>query len=231
MSKVLAIPDLHFPWHHQDTLTWIYQMITDTKPDTIVQLGDLYDMYSTSRFSRTHNLMTPKQELAEGRLGASTMWKHINKISPKSKKYQIRGNHDVRPEKRAQEVLPEIESLLEMRPIFEFSGVTTLMDPSEELEINGIIYTHGTFTKIGAHCIHYMQPVVHGHSHRGGTFYTRKQTGLIWELDCGFASDETQVPLRFTATKRTGWTLGCGLVEDSNPHFLPSPWYYPGKKR
>jgi UDP-2,3-diacylglucosamine pyrophosphatase LpxH len=222
---VLAIPDLHFPWHHQDTLTWIYQLIADRKPDDIVQLGDLYDMYSSSRFAKTHDLMTPKQELAEGRLGAATMWKNIKTRAPKAKCWQIRGNHDVRPEKRVQELVPEVESLLEMKPIFEFPGVTTLMDPTEELEIDGVIYTHGTFTQAnGAHCKHYMQPVVHGHTHRGSVFFMRKKGGLIWELDCGFASDETQVPLRFTATRRTGWTLGCGWIDSTGPSFIPFPW-------
>jgi predicted phosphodiesterase len=224
LRKVLAIPDLHFPWHHQDTLTWIYQQIIDQKPDVVIQMGDLYDMYSHSRFARTHDLMTPKQELAEARMGAAAMWKHINKIAPKAKKYQIRGNHDVRAEKRIQEMCPEIESLLEMRPIFEFSGVTTIMDTSEELELDGVIYTHGTFIPMGAHCKHYMQSVVHGHTHRGSTFFTRKHNQLIWELDCGFASDESAVPLRYTQTRRTGWTLGCGLVSDLGPMFMPAPF-------
>lgn len=224
MRKVLAIPDTHFPWHHQDTITWIYKTITEKKPDIVIQMGDLYDMYSHSKFAKTHDLMTPKQEIAEGRLGAANMWKHIRSLVPKAKLYQIRGNHDVRAEKRVQEKCPEIESLLEMRPIFEFPGVTTIMDTSEELEIDGAIYTHGTFIPMGAHCKHYMQSVVHGHTHRGSVFFTRKHNSLIWELDCGFASDETSVPLRYTATRRTGWTLGCGWVDINGPQFMPAPF-------
>ena len=228
MRKVLAIPDLHCPFQSNETLAWIYQIAKQKQPDIIIQMGDLFDMYSQSRFSRTHNLMTPKQELSEGRLAAATMWKNVKAAAPKAKCFQIRGNHDVRPDKRIQELCPEVESLVEMKPLFEFSGVNTIMDTQEELEIDGAIYTHGTLTQMGAHCKHYMQSVVHGHTHRGSVFYTRKMNGIIWELDCGFASDEGQVPLRYTETRRTGWTLGCGWVDDYGPMFMPAPL---GKKR
>lgn len=223
MRKVLIVPDTHLPFHKQEVLTWIYQVAKSKQPDIIVQIGDLYDMFSQSKFVKTHNLMTPKQELAEGRAGAAAMWKNLKLAAPKAKCFQIRGNHDVRPEKRILESCPEVESMLEMYPLFEFPGVTTIMDTSEELEIDGVLYTHGTFIPMGAHCKHYQQNVVHGHTHRGSVFTTRNRNSLIWELDCGFASDEEQAPLRYTMTRRTGWSLGCGWVDIEGPRFLPYP--------
>lgn len=223
MRKVLAIPDLHFPWHHQDTLTWIYQVAQDKQPDVIIQLGDLYDMYSFSRFAKTCDLMTPKQELAEGRLGAATMWKYLKALCPKAELYQIRGNHDVRPERAVIEKAPELESLLEMKPIFDFPGVTTVMDTGTELEIDGVLYTHGHYTKLGDHMRYYLQPVVHGHTHRGGSIFTKIHGRVLWELDCGFASDETVVPMRYTPSRRTLWSLGCGWIDDGGPRFMPAP--------
>lgn len=223
MRKVLAIPDLHFPWHDQDTLTWIYKLNQERKPDVIIQLGDLYDMYSHSRFARTHNLCTPKQEIAEGRLGAATMWKHLKSGNPKAVCYQLRGNHDVRADKRILEMCPEVESLVAMQPLFEFPGVKTIMDASEELELDGVLYIHGHYMKLGDHMNYYLQPVVHGHTHRGGSIYRKIHGQTIWELDCGFASDESQVPLRYTATRRTHWTLGCGWIDDGGPSFMVKP--------
>lgn len=224
LKKVLCVPDTHFPWQSNETLAWIYQAAKAKQPDIIIQLGDLYDAYSFSRFAKTNDLMTPKQELAEGRMGAAAMWKNLRLAAPKAKCYQIRGNHDVRPERRILEECPEVESLIEMRPIFEFPGVTTIMDTQEELEIDNVVYTHGTFTQTnGAHCKHYQQSVAHGHTHRGGVFFMRTKRGIIFELDCGFASDESQVPLRYTMTRRTGWTLGCGWKDDEGPRFLPFP--------
>lgn len=223
MRKVLAIPDLHFPWHHQDTLTWIYGVAKTRQPDVIIQMGDLYDMYSMSRFARTHNLMTPKQELAEGRLGAATMWKYLKSLCPKAECYQIRGNHDVRADKQILDKCPEIESLVEMKPIFEFPGVTTVMDSGQELELDGVLYVHGHYLKLGDHMNYFLQPVVHGHTHKGGTIFKKQRGQLLWEMDCGFCSDETAVPMRYGASRRTHWTLGCGWVDENGPMFLPAP--------
>jgi predicted phosphodiesterase len=223
LKKVLCVPDTHFPFASSETLAWIYQVAKAKQPDVIIQMGDLFDFFAQSKFAKSHNIMTPKQEIAEGRLGSAAMWKNLQKSAPKAKCYQIRGNHDVRPEKRILEQCPEIESLVSMHPIFEFPGVTSIMDPTEELEIDNVIYTHGTFIPMGAHCRHYLQSVAHGHTHRGSVFFTRKKSTLIWELDCGFASDESQVALRYTETRRTGWSLGCGWMDDEGPRFLPYP--------
>jgi predicted phosphodiesterase len=222
-KRVIAVPDLHFPFHHAECLSWIYDHITLTKPDVVIQLGDLYDMYSASKFARTHDLMTPKQELAEARLAAEAFWRNVQQRAPNARCLQILGNHDVRPNKRIQEVAPELESLLNTSVLFQFSGVETTLDTSADVEIDGVIYTHGTFIKLGDHAKHYFQPVVHGHTHRGATFFMRQHGKNIWELDCGFASDETQVPLRYTATRRTGWTLGLGVVSEYGPSFRAFP--------
>ena len=222
-KKVIAVPDLHFPWHDPECLTWIYDVIRDTQPDVVVQLGDLYDMYSASKFAKTHNLMTPAMELAEARLGGEAFWANVKKAAPNAKCFQILGNHDIRPNKRILEVCPELESLLSTHELYKFKGVETILDPKEELEIDGVLYTHGSFSKAGDHCKHYRQPVVFGHLHRGFTFFTTVKDDLLWELNCGYASDQTAVPLRYTATKRTGWTLGCGLIDDGGPRFLPYP--------
>jgi predicted phosphodiesterase len=222
-KKVLAIPDLHFPWHHQDCLTFIYELIKEENPDVIIQMGDLYDQFSFSRFARTHDLCTPKEELLEGLAGATNMWNHIRKIAPRAKKIQIRGNHDVRIARRVQEVIPEIESLIEptIDAMFKFKGVQTVMNTREEFEIDGVIYTHGHYMKIGDHAKFYNKPVVHGHRHRAEVWFHDMNDFMLWELDVGFCSDATAVPLRYTATRTTHWTLGCGLIDGRGPRFIP----------
>lgn len=186
-------------------------------------MGDLYDQFSFSKFAKTHDLMTPKEEILEGRAGAENMWAHIKKIAPNAERIQLRGNHDVRIQKRVLEVLPEIEFLItpSVEELFKFKGVQTVIDTRAEFEIDGVIYTHGHYMKNGDHAKYYNKPVVHGHRHRGEAWFHDMDFGMLWELDCGYCSDQSQVPMRYTATKTTHWTLGVGEIDRWGPRFIP----------
>lgn len=222
-KKVLAIPDLHFPWHHQDCLTFIYEIIKREKPDVVVQMGDLLDLFSFSRFARSHDVCTPKEELDEGRHAAVLMWDHIKKIAPQAQRIQLRGNHDVRIGRKVLDVVPELTSLIEpqVEELFRFKGVKTIYDVSEELIIDGVVYTHGHYSKIGDHAKYFLKPAVHGHRHRGEVWFQQMQGYLLWELDCGYCADDSQIPLRYTPTRTNHWTLGCGLIDGLGPRFIP----------
>lgn len=222
-KKVIAIPDLHFPWHHANCLNFIYDVIKDEKPDVVIQMGDLYDFFSFSKFSRTHDVCTPKEEITEGRLAAQLMWEHIKKIAPNADRIQLRGNHDVRVMKRVLDVIPEIESLVEpqVEELFKFKGVRTVYDTREEFEIDGVVYTHGHYMKIGDHAKYYNKPVVHGHRHRGEVWFHDMGQFMLWELDCGYCSDDSQIPLKYTPTRTNHWTLGVGQIDKLGPRFIP----------
>lgn len=223
-KKVIAIPDLHFPWHHDDCLRFIYELIRKEKPDVVIQMGDLYDKFSFSKFARSHDVCTPQEELNEGRIAATLMWEHIRKIAPPTAKlYQLRGNHDVRIEKRVLDAVPEISSLIEpeIEKLFEFKNVKTIMDYREELVIDGVVYIHGFGNRIGEHAKFFLKPVVRAHRHRGELWFLQMDQYLLWELDCGYCADKTQVPLRYTPTRTTHWTLGVGMVDGLGPRFIP----------
>jgi predicted phosphodiesterase len=222
-KSVLCIPDLHFPWHHADCLNFLYDIIKVKKPDVVIQLGDLYDLFAFSRFARSHNLCTPQEELDEGRAGAVAMWKHIRKIAPTADLYQIKGNHDARIQKKVLDIIPELESLVfpSVQEMFVFDGVKTIHDTREELEIDGVVYTHGHYTKIGDHSKYLLKPVVHGHRHRGEVWFQQMENYLLWELDAGYCADSSVVPMRYTPTKTNHWTLGGGWVDSLGPRFIP----------
>jgi len=223
VKKVLAIPDLHFPWHSVDGLSAVYALIDKEKPDVIVQLGDLYDQFSFSKFSRSHDLLTPSEEISEGRECAMNLWTNIRKNCKRTTRLiQLLGNHDDRVAKRIAEKVPEIACLLQssQNSLFKFPSVETILDSRHELMIDGVIYTHG-FLASGKHVSYFQRSVVHGHTHRGG-LYTLEQAGrTLFELDCGFLADRYAVPLRYTPTTTTRWNLGLGLIDSLGPRFIP----------
>ena len=230
MERVMALPDTHWPWAHKDAVAWVYSRVEIFKPTVIIQLGDLYDQFSQSRFARTHNLMTPSMEMIEARQGAEAMWKNLHKKAPKATLLQILGNHDDRAEKRILEKAPELAHLIEeqLNGLYSFPKVQTNMDTAKEIEIDGVFYIHGHLTgsQNGAHARYFDRPVVHGHTHQGSLWMSTMHNKLIWELDCGFLADQTAVPMKYGATRRNKWVLGYGEITSEGPAFKP----YPGKK-
>lgn len=222
----LAIGDVHAPWTVWRTLYKIIEYAEAKKPKHIVQLGDLYDMYSWTRFARTQNLYTPRQELKHGRRVAETLWAKLRKAAPRAKLWQLRGNHDVRPHKKVMGAAPECEDLiLGVDALWQFDNVETILDPRETLELGGVVYTHG-FRKHGEHVLQTHRNTVVGHLHVGGTVYVRHGQKTLWELNAGFCGNPDAVPLSYTQLRKYGKTTqGFAAIDDAGPRFihLPNP--------
>lgn len=221
MHKILCIGDLHFPWTSKACLDFIFDVIKRERPPVIVQVGDLYDFFSMGRFPRDSSICTPAQEVAEGRQAAEEFWAHIKRLSPISTKYQLRGNHDIRPIKAIRELAPNLEPFLKINDFFKFPDVETIFDPREELQIGDTLFMHGYRSKLGDHMKHNRMNTVVGHSHRGGVFYERFGDKILWELNCGYVGDPLAKVFTYTPQKMSPWTLGVGLIDEHGPRFIP----------
>lgn len=220
--KILAIGDLHFPFHHRRAVELTLAAISELKPDVVIQVGDVYDMFSYGKFHRSMNVLTPKQEISSARKAAEWLWSEVRKRAPKSKRIQLLGNHDDRPYKRILEKAPEFEHLMSTKDIFCFDGVETVLDSREELTIGGTLFIHGFLNKLGDHVRYFHKNVVAGHIHRGGTVFFPYNGKTLFELNCGYLADRHTKALQYTSTKRTtSWTLGFGWIDKYGPRFVP----------
>lgn len=226
--RVFAVPDLHFPFHDAKSLARVYDAIADLKPDVVIQLGDVLDMYAWARFARSLDVMTPAEELRQGIGDYQVFWKTVKKIvGTKKRMIQLGGNHTDRMVKLAANKAPELTHLIDIRKAMHMDGLELHVDSHDEVEISGTIYVHGWLSGIGKHARYFNMPVVHGHTHTGGlwtqTFRKAgsKNTHVLFELDCGHLADPFQVPLMYRATKTTTWTKGFGVVDEWGPRFCP----------
>lgn len=222
MKTILAIGDLHLPWACQESLEKVYAFARKTQPDYIIQMGDLLDMYSYGRFPRTHCLLTPKEEIAQGRKMAEEFWREIKSASPFSICHQLLGNHDERPAKKLFDKAPEFEPFFNFKSIFLFDEVITQPSAREELVIQDIVFMHGYRSKIGDHAKHNGMNTVCGHLHRGGTVFQRLGNKTIWELNAGFLADVSSIPLSYTQQRKFAqYQKGIGWVDNFGPRFIP----------
>lgn len=219
--RIIAIPDMHAPFHSRSGLRQLYKAAEDLAPTHVIQLGDLYDFYSFSRYPRSLNLLTPKQEIEDARNSALAFWITMKAIAPRAKRYQLLGNHDSRVEKKISSLFPEAESLINAHAMFEFKGVETMESERQELVIEDILFQHGFRSKLGDHARHNSMKTVCGHSHRGGVVYQRLGDKVIWELNAGHLVDETRKPFMYTPQRLMAtWTMGFGIIDQYGPRFV-----------
>ena len=219
--KILYIHDTHFPYVDKKALKKVYELIEKEQPTHIVQAGDLLDLYSFSRYEKDANFTTPEDELQQGLTMATEMWETIKALAPKAKCYQLIGNHEDRLNKTIARKAPELQTLVpSIQDMFSFKGVKVMSSSKEHLELYGVIYTLGHYTKLGDHAKFYGKPVVHGHSHRIGVWYEQLGGSLLWEMDTGFLADKKALPLQYTQSQYSKWTLAIGIVEDGQPRLI-----------
>jgi hypothetical protein len=219
--------DIHFPFHHKQLLALALYLCIKRRPKYIVQVGDMFDYYSASKFSRSYNLFTPIEEVNLSRGYSERFWAILNKYCPDAEKFQLLGNHCVRPHRRIMEKAPEFEHFLVERinELYTFPGVKTIYDSREEFQIDDIWYQHGHRMQLGAHATFNLQNTVVGHTHRGGTVYLPIDGHLnrqIFEANAGYLGDPLSPGLSYTAQKRaTRWTHGVLYIEPLAPVFVP----------
>ena len=216
------ISDIHWPFHSQRVLDRFFRWVDDHKPEIVILDGDAWDMYSHGKFPRSHNVFTPKAEEDLARGHNIQFWTEVKRKSPKSKCYQMLGNHDVRPLKRTLEVAPAMEHWVQkiFTELFTFEGVETILDPRKELMFGDVMVHHGYKAQLGEHRDHALYNAIVGHTHRAGVVYRQLRGQVLFEMNCGYAGDPEAKGLTYTPQKITGWTQGFGALDEDGPRVI-----------
>lgn len=224
-QRTLFIGDVHAPFANLKVLEKVYRFAEKHDPQVIVQVGDLYDLFSHTKFPRSHNAFTPRQEQETARKQAEEMWMELKKAAPGAECYQLYGNHDVRPLKRILESYPQAEDWIKtmLGKMMTFEGVTTLDDARAELMLPGnVMVHHGYLGQLGRHRDYSLNNAVVGHSHVGGVVYKQLRGEILWELNCGYVGDQNAKGLSYTMQRTVAWTTGWGWLDEYGPRFIPA---------
>lgn len=227
--KIVAIGDTHFPFSADHVIRWIIYDIIAKDPEIthVIQLGDLYDFASYSRFPK-RMFITPREETNLARAKAEYFWRALRKVAPKAKFYQILGNHDARLSKRVVECMPELDHLINYKGLWEFPGVITKQDERDELILGDWSFIHG-HTKFTKHieAVNFKN-VCTGHTHSGGQhcyrLMIRDQAKILQEVNAGYCGDPFHEALIYRPlNKFFKWTWGCAVIDERGGRFIPYP--------
>jgi predicted phosphodiesterase len=221
-TPTLIIGDTHFPFVSNKNLDFIYTFAQKHKPQRIVQIGDLYDLYAHSKFPKSLNIYKPEEETELARKGAEVMWKTLRCIVPQAECIQMKGNHDIRPLRQTLANLPALEHVIAkyIDELMSFEGVKLIEDSRQEYVVDGIQYIHGYRTGIGGHRDYALMNTICGHTHKGGVMYRRFRDAICWELNVGFVGDAESKALSYTPQKVHDCTNGLGWLDEYGPRFI-----------
>lgn len=223
-DSLFAVGDTHMPFHCSDTLLSILKAIEALQPRYVVQMGDLFDQYSFSRYGKSLNIATPEQELVAGLETARAFWESVRKRAPAARCYQLLGNHDTRLDKKLAEKMPELGGLVDSSSLFTFKGVESMKTDRDvlELTVQGEPWAlhHGFLSKPGDHVKYFQKSCVTGHSHRAHIIPHKIHDKLLWDCNAGYAGDPTAAVFKYGATVKNAWTRGYLTIDSLGPRFV-----------
>ena len=222
IKTIFCIGDVHAPFQDNKAIDKLCDAIKKESPHYIVQVGDLYDFFSFSRFPKKPGAINAVDELEQAHEVALEFWRRIKSLAPRASLYQLLGNHCVRPLKLSVEKSPELYALVQKswKELFKFKGVETLLDVRDDLVIENIVFEHGFYSKPGQHLRENMQSTVIGHTHRPWVHYEQIRNKLLWELNCGYVANPSHEALSYSRKRFVKWVQGYGLINSDGPRFI-----------
>lgn len=218
--NVLCIPDLHIPFEHPDALLFVTAVDKIWFPSqnrVVVLLGDEVDSHSISRHMPDPDGRAPGDELAAARRKLQDWFKAfpVARICT--------SNHTMRPWKKAyasgisQQFMKDVGEVYSAPPTWLWA---------DRWDIGGVLFEHGENVSGPTGALKAAQDnrksTVIGHLHSfGGVIHHDAVDSKIWGLNTGCLISIEEYAFSYAKTLRKKPTLGCGVIKNGNPYFVP----------
>lgn len=213
--KVLCVPDTHEPWGDPVAKAAVLSWAKKNKPSRIIHLGDLFDGYLLSRFSKNPELIDRRIIKRERQKGLEFL-SRLADIAPTT---LLLGNHETRLNDRLAES-PYLNWWFA-----EHAGppVPEGVDVRSEVRLGRILVIHGISSRSSAGsaaaALAGRLSVVQGHTHRLGLVWLDNDT---FGLEAGHIAKPNAPCFNYEPRARLGigkWTQGFAWIDnDMRPH-------------
>lgn len=220
MVNALAISDIHIPFEHPDALAFVVAVDKIWFPGqqrTVVFMGDEVDSHSISRHMPDPNGQSPADELEAAKRKLRDWYQAfpVARICV--------SNHTIRPWKRAYEAGLPKEFMRSVREVYEAPETWLWAD---RWQLGNVVFEHGENVSGPMGALNAAKqnqaPTVVGHLHSfGGVVHADSFQHKIWGLNTGCLVDVDAYAFNYAKTFRNKPTLGCGVIKNGNPYFVP----------
>lgn len=217
-KRILCIPDLQAPYHHKKAIEFLANVKLDIKPDFVVCLGDELDQYTLSRYTASPDAPSAGAEYDK----AMDLWRQVYNLFPRA--IGVTSNHVERVAKRAAESgIPRAY----LKDVTEFMRAPEGWKWANFWDIDGIRFEHGERAGGGPNGLRNLVlanicNTAIGHHHESpGTIWVSNGKKVLWGLNAGCLVDEHSHGLTYTKNNKHKPVLGCGVIIDGTPRFIP----------
>lgn len=187
-ATILVINDLQCPYHDPKVVALVRKFADEyLQPDEIYLLGDVFDFYPVSRYSKSPERRSQWRLWDEIQESRKVIEPFLNVRGVKRVRL-FGGNHEDRLRRYLVDRAPELIGIpyLEIHKLLDFELRDYIPYHTDELHIrNNLIFTHGSVIRkhsghsAKAHVEKYGMSIIHGHSHRGGSYLLRRYRDTI----------------------------------------------------
>lgn len=220
-SIILAVSDLQIPFEHQDALDFCLHVkktfCRALDKFTCVNIGDEVDQHTLGKYAADPNGRSASDELHEARMQLKPWFKAFPRT------YICESNHTYRIYKKAFNTGIPSEFLRSIKDVYEAPDGWQW---KEEWIFDDILFEHGENVSgqtaaMRAALDNRMSTVI-GHQHTwGGVQYSNSKFNQIWGMNVGCLIDVDKYAFKYGKKLRKKPTLGCGIVVDGVPLYLP----------
>lgn len=211
------IPDIHSPFHHQDTFDFLQYLKERYNPDTIICLGDEVDFHTLSKWSADPDGFSAGHEYANALIALDTLYKMFPVVKA------CTSNHTIRPYKRASDA--GIPSLM-LKGYSEMLMAPPGWEWRDRWVIDNIVFEHGEMLSGQSAAItaarHNMMSTVIGHIHSfAGITYLSSMDQIIFGFNAGCLIDRNKYAFAYGQKIRNKPIIGAGVIRFGIPYFVP----------
>jgi len=216
-KKILVISDMHLPYKHKDSITFLKEIKKEFKPDRIVNIGDLLDFHAISMHEHNPDLYSAGMELDK----AKEYIKELEAIFPEVT--EVDSNHSSLVYRRA---LKYGMSKQFLKPYGDFLGTRKWkwIDDLTLTMSNGqrCFFTHGRSADVLKVSQAMGMSAVQGHYHTKFVIsYWANPDNLFFGMNVGCLINQKSMAFNYAKNFKTRFILGCGIIINGIPRLLP----------
>jgi predicted phosphodiesterase len=215
----IVVSDQHFPFENKVCIKLSRQFTRDIQPGRLHLLGDILDNYSISRFSRDP---TRKIRL-QGEIDSAAQYlEDCRDDAPDADLIYSEGNHENRLTRYLHSEAKELADLraLELPSLLGLKALNIRYQPaSKPYKIGHLLFTHGDIVRkhsgmsACAHLEKYGCSVIHGHTHRMGSYFRTTRASIHG----GFENGCLCAPPTYMS--EPNWQRGFSVIHWDGPKF------------
>lgn len=216
-KSILVISDMHHPFSHPDTLSFLKAVKTKYKPDSVVCIGDEVDFHALSYHESNPDLPSAGMELIK----AVESLKPIYKLFPNCT--VIESNHGSMVLRKAITGGIPVKAIKSYNDILEApKGWKWVFDTIVQTSLGPVYFCHGKSGSPGKLASQYGMSTVQGHFHeKAQVCYISTPEKLMFDAHTGCLADDKSLALGYNKVNAKRPIVSLLVIINGIPQIVP----------